>query len=86
MPLATYSDACREYARNYGMDHPEHAWVLTPWDTWERNPAYIGPRMPHPEDAIYAADLEAYEAEMSAAFGPRVGGFGWLVREDEIPF
>ena len=47
--LATPSDACREYARNAGHDHPESPWILTPWDTWERNPAYQGPAVPHPD-------------------------------------
>jgi hypothetical protein len=47
---ATMSDAVREYACNYGMDHPDRAWILSPYDTWERNPFYQGPPVPHPED------------------------------------
>jgi hypothetical protein len=47
--LATPSDARREYARNAGHDNPESPWILTPWDTWERNPAYQGPPVPHPD-------------------------------------
>jgi hypothetical protein len=46
----TTQDACREYARNYGADHPDKAWILTDWDTWESNPFYQGPPIPHPED------------------------------------
>ena len=47
--LATPAEACREYAANYGMDNPDVAWVATPWDTWESNPHYHGPAVPHPE-------------------------------------
>jgi len=50
MPVATYAEAFKEYARNAGQEAPEQAWILTPWDTWERNPAYVGPPQPHPED------------------------------------
>ena len=38
--LATPTEACREYARNYGMDHPDEEWILTDFDTWEHNPFY----------------------------------------------
>jgi hypothetical protein len=48
--MATPSEACREYAANYGADHPERAWILTDYDSWERNPHYHGPSVPHPED------------------------------------
>lgn len=48
--VATPREACLEYARNYGMDHPEVAWVNTHFDTWERNPFYHGPPVRHPED------------------------------------
>jgi hypothetical protein len=50
MPLATETDACREYARNVGAERPERAWILTDYDTWERNPFYSGPPARHPED------------------------------------
>lgn len=50
MPLATYDDARAEFARNAGRDNPDHEWILTPFDTWERNPAYRGPKGRHPED------------------------------------
>ena len=49
MPLATETDACREYARNVGREDQERAWILTHYDTWERNPFYSGPPVPHPE-------------------------------------
>jgi hypothetical protein len=50
--LATPSEAISEYGYNAGMDDPEKAWILTPWDVWVRNPHYIGPPVPHPESEI----------------------------------
>ena len=44
------AEASKEFARNYGETHLTHAWVLTPFDVWEKNPFYIGPAVPHPED------------------------------------
>jgi hypothetical protein len=49
-PVATYGEAFQEYARNYGREHLDQAWVLTPWDTWQRNPFYSGPPARHPEE------------------------------------
>ncbi len=45
----TISDTCREYAANSGQYRPKEPWILTPYDTWERNPCYAGPEVPHPE-------------------------------------
>ena len=50
--LATPTEACREYARNVGSEHPERPWILTDRDTWERNPFYDGPAVPHPDDRV----------------------------------
>jgi hypothetical protein len=49
-PVATYSDAFKEYARNAGHERPDSEWILTPWDTWEKNPWYSGKPGRHPED------------------------------------
>jgi len=46
---ATQAEAYREMVNNVGQDNPDHCWILTPFDTWERNPAYVGPEQPHPE-------------------------------------
>lgn len=48
--LATETDACYEFARNVGFDNPDHEWILTPFDSWVRNPAYTGKPGRHPED------------------------------------
>lgn len=64
--LATRSDAVREYAFNVGHDRPLQQWILSDYDTWERNPFYIGPDMGHPDDEVprgfvYETFLEASE-------------------------
>lgn len=48
--------AVRQYAAVYGEADTASAWVLTPYDTWERNPFYVGEPQPHPED-----DSDLYE-------------------------
>lgn len=76
MTLATETDACREYARNVGAECPDQAWILTSFDSWERNPFYAGPPCRHPEDDSdsYGLDLselgrarEELDAELDAA-------------------
>lgn len=42
--------ACREFAHNVGAEKPDVEWLLTDFDTWERNPYYQGEPGPHPED------------------------------------
>lgn len=54
--VATPRGACREYALNCGRDGNESAWILTPYDTWEPNPFYKGPRQSHPEDDDYSEE------------------------------
>lgn len=47
--LATRQDAVSEWARNVGRDNPDRAWLLSDYDSWERNPFYTGPKVEHPE-------------------------------------
>lgn len=51
--LATETEACCEFARNVGIDDPDREWILTPFDSWVRNPAYTGKPGRHPEDDNY---------------------------------
>jgi hypothetical protein len=44
------ADEDREFASRKGAEHPEQAWILSDRDVWYANPAYTGPRVPHPED------------------------------------
>lgn len=43
-------EACREQARNVGREDPTREWICTNFDSWERNPYYVGPPGRHPED------------------------------------
>jgi hypothetical protein len=47
---ATPDEAIREYALIAGREQPERAWLLTDYDSWVRNPVYVGPPVRHPED------------------------------------
>ena len=40
----------REWARNVGESRQDQEWLLTEYDSWERNPWYSGPPGRHPED------------------------------------
>jgi hypothetical protein len=46
----TTQDLVREWASQYGSAHTDQQWLLSDWDTWERNPHYQGPDQRHPED------------------------------------
>lgn len=48
--MATPQDAEREYAENYGREHPDLAWISTPRDQVMPNPFYVGPPQKHPYD------------------------------------
>lgn len=41
--------ALNQYASAYGEADQAAAWILSPFDSWERNPHYRGPPVHHPE-------------------------------------
>lgn len=51
-------EALKEYAWVYGEERPEQAWICTPFDTWERNPHYVGEPQQHPEAYDYDCDYD----------------------------
>ena len=70
--------AVREYASIAGSEHPDRAWILSPYDTWERNPHYQGPPVRHPDD-----DYDYDEPEVP----PQAGRAAYLIADsDDIPF
>ena len=73
MTLATIPEACREYAANVGADRQDVAWILTDWDTWEPNPFYLGPMMPHPEEDIEDMDIEVWRKAETLRRAVRIG-------------
>jgi hypothetical protein len=56
-PLVTESirKSIRKYTSNYGMEHQNQAWILSPYDTWEKNPHYIRIIATHPSS--YTGDV-----------------------------
>ncbi len=51
--MSYIAEAIREWAFQYGRENPEQAWLLSAYDTWEVNPFYRGPKVPHPEAECY---------------------------------
>lgn len=47
--------ALHQYAEAYGAERPDVEYILSPYDTWHRNPFYTGAPGPHPEDTPYDA-------------------------------
>jgi hypothetical protein len=50
--VATTADAVREWTYTVGGwdRYKDHQWILSDYDTWERNPHYTGPDQGHPWD------------------------------------
>ena len=43
------SAALNQYAEAYGEERPDVEYILSPYDTWLRNPYYTGAPGPHPD-------------------------------------
>ena len=87
--MATPMDAVREYTRNVGSTRPDSAWILSQYDSWERNPYYSGPPQPHPEDDYDMCDapptmeeevIEHRQRKNEADLGPFLGS------DEDVPF
>jgi len=50
--------AVREYVSIVGQSHTDCQWILSPYDSWEKNPCYNGPDQRHPEEDSYYDDEE----------------------------
>lgn len=84
--LATPSEAVAEFAHNYGMDHPELAWLLHDWDVWVANPFYIGPKVPHPEDDYASEEAPGFDTPVPPNPDSQDEPEGLLSEDDDIPF
>lgn len=63
-PPATVAEAISEWARNAGRDNQDRQWLLSDYDTWERNPFYTGPDQGHPEDDQWVgAPVDCYSEQ-----------------------
>lgn len=74
----------KQLAEARGVDAPGCAWVLSPFDTWHRNPHYDGRHGPaesirHPEDDYEdrreRAQMAAYERFAAKSSGADDCGF-----------
>lgn len=43
-------EAIQEQIQIFGAEQKNKQWILTSWDSWEKNPYYHGPDQKHPED------------------------------------
>jgi hypothetical protein len=80
-------EAIEEQRQIFGMENPDKQWILSGWDTWERNPFYSGPEQQHPEDDHSHEDWESHQLylaemknEISHAYVPSTHP------EDDCPF
>jgi hypothetical protein len=57
-PLATMSQSVDEWARNVGWydRYKDSQWLSHDYDVWVRNPHYVGPEQPHPEEDNYCGE------------------------------
>lgn len=78
--VASPAEAVDEFARNIGGEYPDRAWLLHDWDVWVKNPAYVGPPVPHPESDEAYEDAENLQAEMADKLARRGAD------SDDIPF
>jgi hypothetical protein len=61
--IATEAEADR-FDAFWGSDIPsDQAWVLSGRDVWYANPAYVGPAVPHPEEAAEDGDAPVAPAD-----------------------
>ena len=67
--MSFIQEAVREWAHNVGSDRPTQQWILSDYDSWERNPYYVGPDQGHPEcdDPICSVFLSFKEAAAEAS-------------------
>lgn len=70
----------------YNRNDTQRAWILSDRDCWYRNPFYVGPPVPHPEDCHFDED----EGRFVPTERPINDAIDIVVSdkdpEDEIPF
>lgn len=73
---AYMSLALRQYAAAHGEAEPQREWILSPYDTWEKNPFFTGKPGRHPEDDYDDDRLEDQPVVEAVPYDPN----------EEIPF
>ena len=75
----------RADAAEQGAGNPDRAWICSDRDVWHRNPYYVGPRMPHPEDDV--EDIDAWREQEAAYEAARAKQAATVwPPEDDLPF
>jgi hypothetical protein len=67
---ATMSEAVQQWAYVIGINRQYTQWLLSDYDSWERNPHYVGPDQGHPEtgDPLCAVFGTFKEADRAAKY------------------
>ena len=80
--MSFQQEAVRQWAWVYGSEHQGQCWILSDYDTWERNPFYTGPEEPHPDD--YDIETEPNETSDVEADADTLASCGWGTAEDYV--
>lgn len=56
--MSFMQQAVREWAWVVGAEVPDRQWLLSDYDSWERNPHYRGP---DPEDCFYEGQDDEFD-------------------------
>jgi hypothetical protein len=72
MTIATEAEAVNEWVHNVGYEdcYKDRQWILSSYDSWERNPYYSGHDQTHPEDDTYLCENEWIETEVEGLRNP----------------
>lgn len=76
------SCAFGQYAAAYGAEDPAREWILSPYDTWHKNPFFTGTPGRHPEDD-YDDEPQVEDPTYIATTPGTVLDAHW---DDEVPF
>ena len=80
-PITT-AEAVREWAWVVGAERADTQWLLSDYDTWERNPHYTGPAQRHPEDYLIDEIVET-EEEIIARCNQEMDEYNDLIEQAE---
>lgn len=81
-------EALAEMIQIFGGERPDRQWILSDFDTWERNPYYHGPEQQHPEDDHSEAEWQENQAWLAtmAATASATGNTALAFADDDCPF
>lgn len=78
--MSYQQEQVREWTWVFGAEHPDREWINSPFDSWEKNPHYTGPKGRHPEDDADDDLVDELLELHRQQFGPRT------IDTDDIPF